>query len=119
MTDDSHNQIDVSPAPYGRWPDGRPITQLEASAKQMDDWASRFGFSGVVRMGIANPHSEPEKWASVKIGADERLHSQPRPLSLPEAKPEPLPEPGLPPRLPTPVPQSWFRRLLNLFKGGR
>lgn len=113
MPNELAKQPDETPAPYGRWPDGTPITQIEASAKQMNDWASRHGFSGSVRMGIGTQHEEPKRWHEVEINRGKTLPSPPVIESLPP------PAETLPAELSSPPKLSWFARLMNWFKGDR
>lgn len=132
MTDPliSNREIELLPAPYGRHKDGTPMTAIEASAKQTEDWADRFGFSGSVRMGIGTQHEEPEKWHGVDI-ADGRIKSIPpssttnyvgtccEQLVSPEAQPSPpamieaLSQSSATSYVAAP---SLFRRMLNFFK---
>jgi hypothetical protein len=116
MGNDVTKQPEQQLTPYGRWPDGTPITQIEALAKQMNDWANRHGFSGSVRMGSGTQFDEPKRWHEVTINQGKTLPAAPMPPSLPV--PEVVTEiQELPAPVPAPQPQSWFRRLLNLFKG--
>ena|SRR5882724_3519731 len=120
MSEENRQQVEVQPAPYGRWPDGSPITQLEASAKQMDDWAGRHGLSGYVKMGIGTQHSDPERSHVVKLGPNPSIVEVPRPERVSYSPPmKDVPSPVLPiPPSPPPAPKvSWMRWLLNFFKG--
>lgn len=108
----------AAPAPYGRWPDGMPITQLEASVKQMNDWATRHGFSGSVSMGIGTQHDEPKQWHKVKVGSPGALPPPPVVPGLPAAVDVPL-VPAPTSIVVIPLRQSWVRKLFNLFKGHR
>jgi hypothetical protein len=133
MSDDLAKKFEIEPppAPYGRHPDGAPLTAIEASAKQMDDWAGRFGFSGSVRMGIGTQHEEPKKWHGVDI-VEGRIKSIPpssttsyigphydRLVPL-KAQPsfattvEAVPQSSVTSYV---APPSLFRRVLNFFKG--
>jgi hypothetical protein len=132
MPNDVSKRTDAPPAPYGYRDDGVPMTALEASAKQMDDWAARHGFSGTVRMGIGAQDGEPKEWRGVKIiGSDKALQQNPAPVIEREViKPLLEPEPeqlwDYPPPLlevknysPPPPKPSLLGRLLNWFKGAR
>jgi hypothetical protein len=115
MTGDIAKRSDDIPAPYGRWPDGTPITQLEASAKQMNDWAGQHGFSGSVSMSIGTQHDEPKQWHKVKVGSPEALPPPPVVPSLPAGVDVPL-VPAPAPLVVVPSRQSWISKLFNLFK---
>lgn len=126
MTNDVSKRADRAPAPYGYREDGVPMTALEASAKQMDDWAARYGFSGHVRMGIGPQHGEPKEWRGIKIGTDKALQ-QPqipapvieREMELQRAISRTRDAQVVDMFNPPPPKLSWFRRLLNMIKGIR
>ncbi len=118
MTNDVSKRTDALPAPYGYRDDGVPMTAIEASAKQMDDWASRHGFSGTVSMGIGSQHGEPEEWRGVKIGSDKALQQPPSlAIEFQKAISKTRNAQMVDMLNPSTPKLSWFRRLLNRLKG--
>ena len=113
-------KVSQEPAPYGRWPDGTPITQLEASAKQMDDWANRHGFYGFVRMGTGTQHDEPKRWNEVEVNRGKALPQAPDVQSIPPFTGS-LVNVGLKTQKQAqpPVKKFWLRRFIDWLKGDR
>ncbi len=124
MANDVSKRTDAVPAPYGYREDGVPMTAIEASAKQIDDWAATHGFSGTVRMGIGPQHGDPEGWRGVKIGHDKALQQPPRQtiereIELQRAISDTRDAEVVSMLSPPPPKLSWFMRLLNMIKGIR
>lgn len=125
MTNEVSKRTDAIPAPYGYREDGVPMTALEASAKQMDDWATNHGFSGAIRMGIGSQYDEPKEWRGVKIGSDKALQQPAKPaiereIELQRAISQTRDVEVAAMLNPPPPKLSWFRRrLLNMVKGIR